>query len=86
MVRDHGGTAVMLNNTLVNVYGLHKGDGLFCSSDIGWVVGHSFITYAPLIGGLRSIIFEGKPIGTPHAGIFWDLIQKHQSNTNKYFS
>jgi propionyl-CoA synthetase len=74
IARDHGGTAVALHHTLNNIYGLKKGDGIFCSSDIGWVLGKSYITYAPLIGGLRSILFEGKPVGTPDAGIFWRII------------
>ena len=77
--RDHGGTAVILNHALKNIYNLHQGDGLFCSSDIGWVLGHSFITYAPLLRGVRSILFEGKPIGTPDAGVFWRMIHKHKS-------
>lgn len=77
--RDHGGTAVILNHALKNIYRLNQGDGLFCTSDIGWVLGHSFITYAPLLRGVRSVVFEGKPIGTPDAGIFWRIISKHQS-------
>ena len=77
--RDHGGTAVILNHALKNIYDLNPGDGLFCSSDIGWVLGHSFITYAPLLRAIRSILFEGKPVGTPDAGIFWRMIHDHKS-------
>ena len=77
--RDQGGTAVILNMAMKNIYDLHQGDGLLCSSDVGWVVGHSFITYGPLLRAVRSILFEGKPIGPPDAGVFWRLIKKHNS-------
>jgi propionyl-CoA synthetase len=62
-----------------NIYNLNQGDGLFCTSDIGWVMGHSFITYAPLLRAVRSVLFEGKPVGTPDAGIYWRIVQKCKS-------
>ncbi len=74
IIRDHGGTAAGLSHALHNIFSAKKQDGMFCSSDIGWVLGHSFIIYAPLLGGLRSILFEGKPVGTPNSSIFWNLI------------
>ena len=58
--RDHGGTAVILNHALKIIFNLHQNDGFFCASDIGWVLGHSFITYAPLLRAVRSVLFEGK--------------------------
>ena len=73
---------MILNHAMKNVYDLHAGDVLFCSSDIGWVVGHSFITYAPLLRAVSSILFEGKPIGTPDPGIFWRIIQKHKGKNS----
>lgn len=76
----------MLNHALKHIYNLHQGDGLFCTSDIGWVLGHSFITYGPLLRGVRSVLFEGKPIGTPDAGIFWRIIMKNRSKNNSYHS
>lgn len=77
--RDHGGTAVLLNHAMEKIFNLKPNDGLFCTSDIGWVLGHSFITYGPLLKGVRSILYEGKPIGTPDAGIFWRLVDKCKS-------
>jgi propionyl-CoA synthetase len=74
ILRDHGGTAVALNHALKSIYNTKPGDGMFTTSDIGWVLGHSFIIYAPLIGGLRSVLFEGKPVGTPDASVYWDII------------
>ena len=52
---------------------------MFCSSDIGWVLGHSFIIYGPLVAGMKSVIFEGKPVGTPNADVFWELIDRLKS-------
>ena len=53
------------------VYDAKSDDGMFCTSDIGWVLGHSFIIYGPLLMGMRSVLFEGKPVGTPDAGVYW---------------
>ncbi len=57
-----------------HVFNIHKGDVFFASSDIGWVVGHSFITYGPLLAGATTLVYEGKPIGTPDPGAFWRII------------
>ncbi|MEK9710361.1 MAG: propionyl-CoA synthetase [Alphaproteobacteria bacterium] len=78
VVRDNGGHAVALNWSMRHIYDVAQGDVYWAASDIGWVVGHSYITYAPLIYGCTSILFEGKPIGTPDAGVFWRVIAEHQ--------
>ena len=78
VVRDNGGHAVALNWSMRHIYDVAPGDVYWAASDIGWVVGHSYITYAPLIYGCTSILFEGKPIGTPDAGVFWRVIAEHQ--------
>lgn len=71
IVRDTGGTIVALNWALDKIMDVHKGTTFFAASDIGWVVGHSFIIYGPLIRGATTVMFEGKPVGTPDAGTFW---------------
>ena len=71
IVRDTGGTCVALNWALNKIMNVHWGSTFFAASDIGWVVGHSFIIYGPLIRGAATVIFEGKPVGTPDAGTFW---------------
>jgi propionyl-CoA synthetase len=73
ILRDHGGTAVALKYAMDKVLGMKKGQTFFSGSDIGWVVGHSFIIYGPLLNGLKSIMFEGKPVGTPDAGVLWRI-------------
>ena len=78
VVRDNGGHAVALNWSMQHIYDVSPGDVYWAASDIGWVVGHSYITYAPLIYGCTSILFEGKPIGTPDAGVFWRVIAEHK--------
>ena len=77
IVRDNGGHAVALAWSMENVYGIKPGETWFTASDVGWVVGHSYICYAPLIYGATSILFEGKPVGTPDAGTFWRIIAQH---------
>ena len=77
IVRDNGGHAVALNWTMHNVYGVDPGEVYWAASDIGWVVGHSYIVYAPLIHGNTTVLFEGKPVGTPDAGVFWRIISQH---------
>ncbi|MDB4852765.1 AMP-binding protein [Alphaproteobacteria bacterium] len=77
VVRDNGGHAVALHWSMRHIYDVQPGDVYWAASDIGWVVGHSYITYAPLIYGCTSILFEGKPIGTPDAGVFWRVIAEH---------
>jgi propionyl-CoA synthetase len=77
IVRDNGGQLVALNWTMSNVYGVQPGEVYWAASDIGWVVGHSYIVYAPLIHGCTTVLFEGKPVGTPDAGVFWRVISEH---------
>jgi propionyl-CoA synthetase len=77
VVRDNGGHAVALAWSLPNVYDIHPGDVFWTASDVGWVVGHSYIVYAPLIVGATTVLYEGKPVGTPDAGAFWRVIAEH---------
>lgn len=81
VVRDNGGHAVALNWTMGAVYDIAPGDVYWAASDIGWVVGHSYIVYAPLLNGNMSILYEGKPVGTPDAGAFWRVIADHRVKT-----
>jgi len=78
VVRDNGGHMVALNWTMTNFYNINPGDVFWAASDVGWVVGHSYICYAPLLNGSTTIVFEGKPIGTPDAGTFWRVIEEHK--------
>jgi propionyl-CoA synthetase len=80
VVRDNGGHAVALKWSLRNVYGMSPGDVFWAASDIGWVVGHSYIVYAPLLLGCTTVLYEGKPVGTPDAGAFFRMIQEHRVN------
>jgi len=80
VVRDNGGHAVALKWSLQKVYGMRPGDVFWAASDIGWVVGHSYIVYAPLLLGCTTVLFEGKPVGTPDAGAFWRVISEHGVN------
>lgn len=75
VVRDNGGHAVALTWTMKNIYNIEPGDVFWCASDVGWVVGHSYIVYGPLLTGATTVLYEGKPIGTPDAGAFWRVIQ-----------
>jgi propionyl-CoA synthetase len=77
VVRDNGGHAVALAWSLPNIYDIHAGDVFWTASDVGWVVGHSYIVYAPLLVGATTILYEGKPVGTPDAGAFWRVIAEH---------
>ena len=77
VVRDNGGHMVALNWTMSNMYGIEPGEVFWTASDVGWVVGHSYIVYAPLLYGCTTILFEGKPVGTPDAGVFWRVIAEH---------
>ncbi len=78
VVRPTAGHLVALNWTMKNVYGVEPGEVFWAASDVGWVVGHSYICYAPLIHGNTTIVFEGKPVGTPDAGTFWRVISDHK--------
>lgn len=80
VVRDNGGYAVALNFSMRAVYGIKPGDVYWAASDIGWVVGHSYIVYAPLIYGATTVLFEGKPIKTPDASTFWRVIEEYKVN------
>jgi propionyl-CoA synthetase len=77
VVRDNGGHAVALRWSLENIYGIKPGEVFFTASDVGWVVGHSYIVYAPLLSGCTTILYEGKPVGTPDAGAFWRVIAEY---------
>jgi propionyl-CoA synthetase len=77
IVRDNGGHLVALNWTMSHIYGVHPGEVYWAASDIGWAVGHSYTVYAPLIHGCTTILFEGKPVGTPDAGVFWRVVADH---------
>jgi propionyl-CoA synthetase len=77
VVRDNGGHAVALRWSMENIYGVKPGDVYWAASDVGWVVGHSYIVYAPLLTGCTTILYEGKPVGTPDAGAFWRVISQH---------
>ena len=79
-MRDNGGHAVALSWTLENIYDVGPGDVMWTASDVGWVVGHSYIVYGPLLAGATTVLYEGKPVGTPDAGAFWRVIQDHKVN------
>lgn len=84
VVRDNGGHAVALTWSMENIYGIKSGEVFWAASDIGWVVGHSYIVYGPLLNGCATVLFEGKPIGTPDAGAFWRVIREH--NVSVFFT
>ena len=81
VVRDNGGHAVALRWSMRSVFATEPGDIFWAASDVGWVVGHSYIVYAPLLTGATTILYEGKPIGTPDAGAFWRVAEQHRVNT-----
>ena len=78
IVRDIGGHIVALKWTMKNIYNIDQNDVWWSASDIGWIVGHSYIVYAPLFHGCTTVLFEGKPVGTPDAGVFWRIISEHK--------
>jgi propionyl-CoA synthetase len=78
VVRDNGGHAVAMMWSMKNIYGIEPGDVYWAASDVGWVVGHSYIVYAPLLYGATTIVYEGKPVGTPDPGAFWRVINEHK--------
>ncbi|OOY19274.1 propionyl-CoA synthetase [Thioclava sp. DLFJ5-1] len=78
VVRHTGGHLVALQWSMKNIYNIEAGDRFWAASDVGWVVGHSYICYGPLIAGATTVVFEGKPIGTPHPGVFWRIIQNNR--------
>ena len=77
IVRDNGGHAVALYWTMRNIYGVEPGEVFWAASDVGWIVGHSYIVYGPLLHGNTTVMFEGKPVGTPDAGAFWRVVSEH---------
>lgn len=77
VVRDHGGHAVALKWSMRNIYAVRPGDVYWAASDVGWVVGHSYIVYAPLLAGCTTVLYEGKPVGTPDPGAFWRVVSQH---------
>jgi propionyl-CoA synthetase len=81
VVRDNGGHAVALSWSMRNVFATGPGDVFWAASDVGWVVGHSYIVYAPLLIGATTVLYEGKPVGTPDAGAFWRVVAQHGVNT-----
>ena len=80
VVRDNGGHAVALKWSMLNIYNSNPGDVYWAASDIGWVVGHSYIVYAPLLNGNTTVLYEGKPVGTPDAGAFWRVVSEYKVN------
>ncbi|GAA3596361.1 propionyl-CoA synthetase [Kineosporia mesophila] len=80
IVRDNGGHAVALAWSMKAVYDIGPGDVMFTASDVGWVVGHSYIVYAPLLAGATTVLYEGKPVGTPDAGVFWRIVDEYKVN------
>jgi len=77
IVRDNGGHAVALHWSMSNIYDIKAGEVFWAASDVGWVVGHSYIVYAPLLAGATTVVYEGKPIGTPDAGAFWRMVSEY---------
>ena len=80
VVRDNGGHAVALRWSMASVFATGPGDVFWAASDVGWVVGHSYIVYAPLLTGATTVLYEGKPVGTPDAGAFWRVVAQHRVN------
>lgn len=78
VIRDNGGHAVAMHWSMGNIYNVKPGDVFWAASDVGWVVGHSYIVYAPLLKGCTTVVYEGKPVGTPDAGAFWRMINEYQ--------
>ena len=81
VVRDNGGHAVALKWSMTNIYNMQSGEVFWAASDVGWVVGHSYIAYAPLLMGCTTLVYEGKPVGTPDPGAFWRVIAEHDVRT-----
>jgi propionyl-CoA synthetase len=81
VVRDNGGHAVALAQSVPMVFGVNPGEVMWTAADVGWTVGHSYVVYAPLLAGITSIMYEGKPVGTPDAGAFWRVMSQHKAKT-----
>jgi len=80
IVRDNGGHAVALLGSMRHIYDIGPGDVFWAASDVGWVVGHSYIVYGPLLAGATTVLYEGKPVGTPNPGAFWRVVTEHGVN------
>lgn len=81
VVRDTGGYATNLKQSMGSFYNVHPGETIFTASDIGWIVGHSYIVYGPLLNGSTAVLYEGKPVGTPNAGAFWRIMEEYSVKT-----
>jgi propionyl-CoA synthetase len=81
VVRDNGGHAVALAQSIGMIFGVAAGDTIWTAADVGWAVGHSYVVYAPLLAGVTSVMYEGKPVGTPDAGAFWRVMAQHGAKT-----
>ena len=77
IVRDNGGHAVAMQYSMSAIYDIRPGEVFWAASDVGWVVGHSYIVYGPLIHGCTTVLYEGKPVGTPDVGAFWRVVAEH---------
>ncbi len=80
VVRDHGGHAVALKWSMHAIYGIGSGEVMWAAADVGWAVGHSYTVYGPLLKGATTVLYEGKPVGTPDAGAFWRVCEQHGVN------
>src|SRR3989441_4351896 len=78
VVRDNGGHLVALKWSMTHIYGVEPGEVYWAASDLGWAVGHSYIVYGPLFNGNTTVLYEGKPVGTPDPGAFWRVISQHR--------
>jgi propionyl-CoA synthetase len=81
VVRDNGGHAVAMANSIPMIFGVKAGETMWTAADVGWAVGHSYVVYGPFIAGVTSVMYEGKPVGTPDAGAFWRVMQQHKAKT-----
>jgi propionyl-CoA synthetase len=81
VVRDNGGHAVALAQSIPMVFGVHTGETMWTAADVGWAVGHSYVVYGPFLAGVTSVMYEGKPVGTPDAGAFWRVMEQHGAKT-----
>jgi propionyl-CoA synthetase len=81
VVRDNGGHAVALAQSVKMIFGVEAGETMWTAADVGWAVGHSYCVYGPLLAGVTSVIYEGKPVGTPDAGAFWRVMEQHGAKT-----
>jgi propionyl-CoA synthetase len=81
VVRDNGGHAVALAQSIPMIFGVNPGETMWTAADVGWAVGHSYVVYGPFLAGVTSVMYEGKPVGTPDAGAFWRVMQQHKAKT-----